>query len=213
MLNMQQVSAQDLQGLSWGLEVGDQLEYMWTHTTQYKNASIISIYSGNVTLNVTDLGPLSASHFSWMSDTSYADVAFTNGSSVPMTIGWTAVPIGNWTLMEELLIEHSQDSGLDRLDISLSDTAWKIESDHTREDTGHISNATREYSRLDGAVLNTYEYSEPYPYDDLVFVNELARIDPPTSPTPLPDSMFLIIAGAGIGIVVIAIVFVKLRRT
>lgn len=212
MLSIQQVSAQDFQGLSWGLEVGDQLEYMWTHTTHNANTSETSTYTGNVTLEITDLGPISTSHFSWMGDINYADVSFTNGSSVPITISWTAVPIGNWTLMEELLTIYTQDSNPDRLVFSLTETDWNLEIDITFEDTGGVSNATRLYSRYDGALTYEYSYLKDYPNVGWLQTNELTRISPPTPPQdPLSDSLILIVAGAAIGIVVLVIVFHKLR--
>jgi hypothetical protein len=212
MLGIQQVSAQDLQGLSWGLYVGDQLEYMWTHTTHNENTSEMSTYTGNVTLEITDLGALSSSHFSWMGDINHADVVFTNGTSVPMTIGWSAVPIGNWTLMEELLTIYSQSSTPDRLDFSLTETNWNVEIDTFFEETGGVSNVTRSYSRQDGALTYEYSYLKDYPNVGWLQTNELTRINPPTSPaTPLSNSMILIIAGAGIGILVLVIVFHKLR--
>ena len=213
MLNMHQVSAQDLQNLTWGLEVGDQLEYMWTHISHNTNTSETSTYTGNVTLVITDLGPISTSHFSWMGDINYADVFFTNGSSVPMTIGWSAVPIGNWTLMQALLTVYSQDSNPDRLEFSLTETDWNVEIDMTFEDTGGVSNVTRMYSRIDGALTYEHSHLEDYPNVGWLQTNELTRINPPPPPPDsIPDSMILIIAGAGIGIVVLVVVLHKLRQ-
>ncbi len=212
-LNLQQVSAQDLQGLSWGLEVGDKLEYIWSTTGRNESSHLIQSVTDNITLEITDLGPISSSHFSWIGDINHADVTFTNGSYVPFSVSWTAIPIGNWTLMEELLTVYTQGPDIDRLDFSLSESSWTVEIDRTNEDTGGVSNVTREYSRLDGALLYEYAYIEDYPYDYWVHTNELTRINPPTTPVnSLLESMVVIVVSAGIGVLVLAVIFIKLRR-
>jgi hypothetical protein len=82
----------------------------------------------------------------------------------------------------------------------------------TFEDTGGVSNVTRLYSRFDGALTYEYSYLKDYPNVGWLQTNELTRINPPTPPPdPLSDSLILIVAGAAIGIVVLVIVFHKLR--
>jgi hypothetical protein len=215
MLNMKQVDAQDLQGLSWGLEVGDQFEYTWTVTIQESPSSNIITSVENITLEITDLGPISTSHFSWMGDLNYAVKYFSNGSVLTRSIDWSAVPIGNWTLMEELLTEYTQDPGLEGLDITLSSSTWRVESDHNHTVTGQITNTTYEYSILDGAISYLYIQIWNHPTEDYHEIRELVRISPlPSSPPPFPafDPIVLIVLGGGFGVVAIAIIIIKLRN-
>jgi hypothetical protein len=214
-LNMQHVAAQDLQGLGWGLEVGDQIEYTWTVTIQESPSSNIIASVENITLEITDLGPISTSHFSWMGDLNYAVKYFSNGSILTQSVDWSAVPIGNWTLMEELLTGYSQDPGLDFLDFTLSSTTWRVESDHNHTITGQITNTTYEYSVLDGAISYLYVQIWDHPTEGYHETNELVRISPlPSSPPPIPvlDPLVLAILGIAIGVVMIAIIIIKVRK-
>ncbi|TET09399.1 MAG: hypothetical protein E3J86_08390 [Candidatus Thorarchaeota archaeon] len=213
-LNIQPAFAQSSnQGLSWGLEVGDQIEYTWTITTQESPTSNIITWTENISIEITDLGPITTTHFSYLNDINHAEKYFSNSSIIPFSTDWTAVPIGNWTLMEELLTEYSQDPGLDRLDFLLAASTWRVEVDHTSETTSMVSNSTYEYSLQDGAISYLYIRIMDYPTVGYYETNELVRITPPVStpqPYPVLDPLLLVVMAAGIGVVVIVIVIKKL---
>lgn len=140
------VSAASTQGLAWGLSVGDRVDY--TVTSTVGGATTVSATQTAsecyvVVTSLPDIPSVAKSIPSLQIDN--VNQSFTNGTEYYFI--WTAVPIGNWTLLSELLLQ-SMPSSFNATIID-TQTEWGFESPHY---TSNTMTMIVRMSKADGAM-------------------------------------------------------------
>ncbi|MGY5853366.1 MAG: hypothetical protein RTU92_07375, partial [Candidatus Thorarchaeota archaeon] len=97
-------------GLSWGVEVGDRIDFSVTNTLSIDSLVTISLartlktgddFYYTVT-DTPDIPPTVDYHYIIMSGIE-GDFYWMNGTPTEFTLGFEVLPVGNWSLMEDLL--------------------------------------------------------------------------------------------------------------
>ncbi len=141
------VAAANTQGLVWGISVGDRIDYIVTSTMQAVTAASPTQSVSECYIVVTSLPELPDVVASVpLLQMANFNQSFSNGTRYYFP--WTAVPIGNWTLLTELL----QQSVPDSVNATIIDTMteWGVES---TQDYGSGTNTqVLRMSKSDGAI-------------------------------------------------------------
>ncbi|MFW9834495.1 MAG: hypothetical protein ACFFEK_10905 [Candidatus Thorarchaeota archaeon] len=197
-------------GLSWGVEIGNRIDYhlaiRYTEASRNDDLNYYIVVDSLPTIpnNITEppyIGSSSANEWN-----TYFSFYFMNGTEItPQTsvpnLHWSAYPIGNWSLVEELAISD------------INTTYWEVQNIDTETEWGLIITAdevlaihtdTVRYSKEDGA-LTFLEMR--WQYDPGRF--RILRYTRVGEGFPV-----LLVAGVGVvsfGLLVIALVILKKR--
>ncbi len=217
------VSAATSDGLEWGINEGDQLNFIFS----YEDYNV-SIKDESVYIEVSEL-PTIPDHINELTELvpAFGYVYFANGTSVNetlLTVGGlvAAMPIGNWSYLTSLVSEYDPPSG--SVTVIDNATCWGYELD--------APGASTEFTvyKIDGSV--GYYYMQAGFVTTLLIEVELIRTDPPTTPEPTTeststestssgpptggfpfDTTTLLLIGVGaVAVVVIIVVVVKMRK-
>ncbi len=200
------VSAVNTQGLAWGLEVGDRIDYTVTAnvegvTTTSPTQSVSECYV--VVTSLPELPNIVISIPSLLPQNFNQSLA--NGTEYNFL--WTAVPVGNWTLLTELVLQSIPRS----FNVTMIDTQaeWGMES--TQDYGSTIMFQTLRMSKSDGA-MNYLKQETSGTSASIHYVIEVVRKGV-LSPLNMIQLVSIVVTLASLGVIVILGVLIIWHRS
>lgn len=200
------VQAVENHNLSWGVEVGDRFDYHFAILSSASSSNQHYYYYVEVDslptipANITESPRITAS--SGNEYNTYFSFYFMNDTEVEtiQAFHWSAYPIGNWSLMQELSLTMWNVTQ-DEVDIINTETEWGtvISIDESRG----VHTDTLRYSKSDGA-LNLLEMNWQN-YDGTYLIYRTTRLNEGI------DTTVVIGAAAVFGLAAVAVVVLRKR--
>ncbi len=200
-------SAANSQNLSWGFAVGNRFDYTLTveaneNATPVYRPGTYELYF--VVEVLREIPETVTSIYDTLMSQSGTSQYFSNGTELPYPVEWIAYPIGNWTLMRELLEIVAEPYE----DVTFIDTATEWGHEWTQVAGPSSVTYTVRLSKGDGAL--TF-YNRVYEYDTIAYNSRVELVRKGGDILPVND-LILPIAVVAVGIIVVlAVIFLKKR--
>ncbi len=191
------------QGFTWGISVGQRLDYDYYRERSFFNDTRFEDYSSIKDIQfyniIESLPAISDDIESWgdLPDTPNRTCYYANGTEPTFPYIWYVIPIGNWDLIIDLWIG----SGVNESEIV--DTPQFVGYNSTWSlDGGNMTFIYAEiYSRSTGVLHTLQQY---YPMESLITQTEVVLI--PSDDIPV---IYILAAGGIVSVVLVVIVLMK----
>ncbi|MHA1949470.1 MAG: hypothetical protein ACXAAO_13310 [Candidatus Thorarchaeota archaeon] len=192
------------QGLSWEVEVGDRINYRVHGENVFDVTSIDWDIYAEVD-SVTELNETITSYSQMTLLNPVISTYWVNGTSYSLgLLPHMVLPIGNWSLMKELVFDFS--SYVTEESIIETESTWGFT---TSQDLDYRRTTTLIYSKTDG-MINYIK--RVWRYSDETQDHVMETIREGYSPPSGFDSNLLLYIGIGAGVVVILAILIIRRR-
>ncbi len=205
-LTIPRVQAINSQGLEWGVESNTRIDYTMSVEDSENNVSFVKgLY---IVVNTLPELPEKATNFSSLiiNGGEYLDYYWENNSHAEAEEDLSVLPIGNWSLIQELIDPSLSVLG-EGLQYIVTGTDWGYT--YSSEDAQYTYLVTNIWSKSDGA-LNKFSLDLRYiDNEELVFHEEIVRL----GYVFVPDLTPFIFLGSILGVVIVGFVVFQKRKS